>query len=188
MKTKQMIAAIALLILIVWILAAYPGEPSRITTMSASVDLTMATADDNTVLYVLYPTEEDNWYVSETAPSLYRTGTVRRSLISFYGNTYFCTSSDSADTLVFVASPLVYDPDNLTFAVVPDTFNLVMDVAGTSTADSTDTLLTTASAVYGVDLSAVLPPTSGFAITIYNTQSDSIMLRSWLYGIINKPQ
>jgi hypothetical protein len=157
------------------------GQPQFMLSSSPYLNVSLTNSDTATV-YVLFPDNGGTWYLSESLPTKYYSGTVRRPLNWWSsGDAYLFVEPNAStgmaagetDSLSLNIRPLVWDEYDQEFAEVADTTWLVLGQNGTYKATSIDYVDWDTGAEYGCLLTGELWPVSGFVIGIRQMDADT---------------
>ena len=138
---------------------------------SGYVQVTLTNVQLDTV-FVLFPTDADDWYISTTAPTQYRVGTTLRSKESRCSGDVDLfmevnTTSGSTDSLQHWIKPLVWDlADGAIDLIVSDSMFIWFGTPEVYTNTSVENLDWTSGQEYHCLLTSLLWPVAGFAVLV----------------------
>ena len=163
---------VAVLVLASSSVLAQPGYSIRYTE---NIDITL-TDTDHELIYCLYLSTPGSFYINQTLPTQYVSGTSGRTrstvfwtngdvTINYEPNT---VSGAEADSLALWIKPLIWDPlDNEYAEVTVDSTFLVFDTPEIYSASSVDHNDWTTAVEYSATVSGLLWPCAGFVIHVY---------------------
>lgn len=181
MKKEKVISfAVWLVVLALWV-GVYGQQGGGGFTFKPSnyVDVTLTNSQLDTV-YVLFPTNTADWYISTTKPTVYYSGTKLRDPESRCSGDVDVfletnTTSGSTDSLSHWVKPICWDVKDTELKVIKsDSTFIWFGSSGTYTNTSAEALDWTDTQEYHCTLTSALWPVVGFAIFARQTATTAV--------------